>query len=216
LLSLGSYAFGRAATMSEARLLADVLYKTDPYLVKHWRKVWMNGGSLHDVPLAPFVVDYEPEFMPLEEQQERFAQRITEQGLFEFLLRPATREGEVSQEVIPISIANTVLDPDTGKQQFPDQAGVAKFCSLLTVHSGMPIKRLLAEQDARLAQLPRHQPRQTRQQPPQEGRLSQGRQASTQLNGNEPIPEEPTPVHATAVQPLTPSQPSHRRREQVT
>src|ERR671919_84886 len=41
LLSLGTYMFGRAATMSEARLLADVLYKgMDPYLVKHWRKVW--------------------------------------------------------------------------------------------------------------------------------------------------------------------------------
>jgi hypothetical protein len=52
-----------------------------------------------------------------------------------------------ASEVIPISVANTVLDPDTGEQQFPDQAGVAKFRSLLTVHSGMPIKRLLAEQD---------------------------------------------------------------------
>jgi hypothetical protein len=94
-----------------------------------------------------FVIDEEPEFMPLEEQLERFAQTITKQGLFEFLLRPSLREGEVSQEVIPISVANTVLDPETGEQQFPDQAGVAKFCSLLTVHSGVPIKRLLAEQD---------------------------------------------------------------------
>jgi hypothetical protein len=147
LLSLGNYAFGRAATMPEARLLADVLYRTKPYLVKHWRKVWMSGGSLNGLPLPPYVVDHEPEFMPLAEQQERFAQRINEQKLFEFLLRPATREGEVSQEVLPISIANTVLDPDTGEQQFPDQAGVAKFRSLLTVHSGMPIKQLLAEQD---------------------------------------------------------------------
>jgi hypothetical protein len=35
LFSLGTYMFGRVATMPEARILADVLYKTDPYLVKH-------------------------------------------------------------------------------------------------------------------------------------------------------------------------------------
>jgi hypothetical protein len=201
LLSLGTYVIGRAATMSEARLLADVLYKTDPYLVKHWRKVWMSGGSLHGVPLEPYVVDYEPEFMPLAEQQERFAQAITKQGLFEFLLRPSLREGEVSQEVIPISIANTVLDPDTGEQQFPDQEAVARLSSLLATAAGIPIKRLLAAQDARLAH----------GQQPQEFRLPQGRHARTRRSGNEPIPEDPTPAHAAADQPLTPRQ----RREPI-
>ena len=215
LLSLGTYAFSRVATMSEARLLGDVLYKTDIYLVKHWRKVWMGGGSLHGRPLDPYVVDYEPEFMPLAEQQERFAQAINEQKLFEFLLRPGLREGEVSQEVIPISIADAMVDPETGEQQFPDLAAVAKFRALLPPAAGIPIKRLLAEQDARLARLPRHQPRQTRQQSPQEGRLPQGRQASTRHNGNEPLPEEPTPAQQIVDQPFTPSQPSRRRREQV-
>jgi hypothetical protein len=50
LLSLGSYMFGRAATMPEARILADVLFKRDPYLVKHWRKVWMSGGPCTENP----------------------------------------------------------------------------------------------------------------------------------------------------------------------
>jgi hypothetical protein len=154
LLSLGNYAFGRAATMPEARLLADVLYRTNPYLVKHWRKVWgtepiISPGGRYMGSINT-VIDHEPEFMPLAEQQERFAQAITKQGLFEFLLRPSLREGEVSQEVIPISVANTVLDPDTGEQQFPDLAAVAKFRSLLPAAAGIPIKRLLAEQEARL------------------------------------------------------------------
>ena len=201
LLSLGTYVFGRAATMSEARLLADVLYKTDPYLVKHWRKVWMGGGSLHGRPLDPYVVDYEPEFMPLVEQQERFAQAITKQGLFEFLLRPSLWEGEVSQEVIPISIAHTIRDPDTGEQQFPDQEAVARLRCLLATAAGIPITRLLAAQDARLAQ----------GQQPQKGALPQGRQARTRHNGNEPIPEEPTPAHAAADPSLTPRQ----RREPI-
>src|ERR687896_846234 len=202
LLSLGTYAFSRVATMPEARLLADVLYKTDIYLVKHWRKIWMGGGSLHGRPLDPYVVDYEPEFMPLQEQQERFAQAINEQKLFEFLLRPGLREGEVSQEVIPISIADAMVDPETGEQQFPDLAAVAKFRALLPPAAGIPIKRLLAEQDARLARLPRHQP-------------PQRRQASTRHNGNEPLPAEPTPAQQIVDQPFTPSQPSRRRREQV-
>jgi hypothetical protein len=206
LLSLGNYAFGRAATMPEARLLADVLYRTNPYLVKHWRKVWGSepvlspGGRI--IGSEHVVIDHEPEFMPLEEQQERFAQRITKQGLFEFLLRPRLREGEVSQEVTPISIANAVVNPETGEAQFPDQEAVARFRSLLTTAAGIPIKSLLAAQDARLARLSRQQPRQIGQ-------------ARTQRNGNESFREEPTPAHAAADQPRTQNQPSRRRREQV-
>jgi hypothetical protein len=219
LLSLGTYVFGQVATMSEARLLADVLFKRDPYVVKHWRKVWgsapvTNAYSGRIIGTSHFVLDHEPEFMPLEEQQERFAQRINEQKLFEFLLRPALREGEVSNQVIPVSIAHAVLDSETNDYQIPDQHAVATLRALLTVQTGIPLKTLLAEQDARLAR--GLQPRLSRQQSPQAGRLPQGRQASTRHTGNDPIPEEPTPAHAAADQPFTPSQPSHRRREQVT
>jgi hypothetical protein len=155
LLSLGNMLVGRTATMSEARLLADVLYKRDPYVVKHWRKVWGSQpliGSGGYYANAYEVIDLEPEFMPLEEQQERFAQRIFEQRLFEFLLRPALGEGEVSQEVIPISIANAVLDTETGESQFPDQDAVEKFRSLLAAYAGVSLKKLLADQDSLLAQ----------------------------------------------------------------
>jgi hypothetical protein len=65
LLSLGTYLFGRAATMSEARILADVLYKRDPYVVKHWRKVWGNELISHYgriIGSAHVVIDHEPEF----------------------------------------------------------------------------------------------------------------------------------------------------------
>jgi hypothetical protein len=196
LLSLGTYVFGRAATMSEARLLADVLYKRDPYLVKHWRKVWMSGGSLYGRPLAPFVADEEPEFMSLEEQQEEAARGIAELRLFEFLLRPALGEGEVSKTVIPISIANTVRDTETGEHQFPDQEAVAKFRSLLTAHAGVSLRTLLAEQDALLASLSRQQPRQTRQQPPHIGHgknHQQGAEATSgQTPGAPPAPAKPT------------------------
>jgi hypothetical protein len=171
LLSLGTYLFGRAATMPEARILADVLYKTDPYLVKHWRKVWMSGGSLHGLPLPPFVVDYEPEFMPLEEQQERFAQYLTGQGLFEFLLRPAIREGEVSQSVVPITIANLDRDEETGVYQFPNYERVSLLRGALAAQAGIPAAAILKELDASLpghqGQQDGHAPRLREQPPPQ-------------------------------------------------
>jgi hypothetical protein len=175
LLSLGTYMFGRAATMSEARLLADVLFKRDPLLVKHWRKVWGNepilgfGGRISGS--TQVVIDFEPEFMPLEEQQEIAARRIAEQGLFEFLLRPAIREGEVSQSVIPITIANLDRDAETGEYQFPNAERVALLRRALESQAGIPASVILKELDAplpiqRTAQDHRH-PRLQEQQSPQ-------------------------------------------------
>src|SRR5918999_2154940 len=154
LLSLGTYMFGRAATMPEARLLADVLFKRDPLLVKHWRKVWGTepilgfGGRISGS--TQVVIDFEPEFMPLEEQQEIAARRIAEQGLFEFLLRPAIREGEVSQSVIPITIANLDRDADTGEYQFPNYERVSLLRGALAAQSGIPAASILKELDASL------------------------------------------------------------------
>jgi hypothetical protein len=167
LLSLGTYMFGRAATMPEARILADVLFKRDPYLVKHWRKVWMSGGSLHGRLLPAYVVDVEPEFMNLEEQQEEAARRIAELRLFEFLCRPALREGEVSSSVIPISIANLDFDEETGSYQFPDSDRVARFRAALESQAGIPAATILKELDASLpVQRPEQDNRHLRAQPP--------------------------------------------------
>jgi hypothetical protein len=147
--SLGTYLFGRA-TVPEARILADVLFKRGPMRVKHWRKVWMNGGSLRGVPLPPFVVDVEPEFMSLEDQLEKAANRIAELSLFQFLCRPALREGEVSQSVIPITIAHVDRDEWTGDYHFPNPQRIRDVCSLLAAQSGVPMQTLLVEQDVLL------------------------------------------------------------------
>jgi hypothetical protein len=154
LFSLGTYMFGRAETMSEARLLVDVLFKADPYLVKHWRKVWgtepiISPGGRY-MGSVNTVIDHEPEFMPLEEQQERFAQTITEQVSFEFLLRPAIREGEVSQAVIPITIANLDRDTETGQYQYPNYERVSLLRGALAAQSGIPAASILKELDASL------------------------------------------------------------------
>jgi hypothetical protein len=102
------------------------------------------------------VIDHDPEFMPLEEQQERFAQYLTEQGLFEFLLRPAIREGEVSKAVIPISIANLDRDAETGEYQFPNYERVARLRSVLESQAGIPAAAILKELDSQIPALKAH------------------------------------------------------------
>jgi hypothetical protein len=157
LLSLGTYVFGKQATMAEARILADVLFQTDPFRVKHYRKVWGKDdlelpasgavreeilrlmGNMREIhPTYPYyVLDYEPEHMPLPEQLELASQQLTNLGLFRFLCRPALREGEVSQSVIPINIASIVRDKKTGEYVFADQELVERVRSRLAKRSGI-------------------------------------------------------------------------------
>lgn len=141
LLSLGTYIIGRQASMQACRILADHLFLNDPYRVKHYRKVWGNADPRS---AAYFVLDTEPQFLPLAEQQELFAQRIKTQRLFQFLLRPAEREGAVSSSVIPISIASVDRDKETGEWLFPNQTVLSRLRPLLAQASSKPIAALLA------------------------------------------------------------------------
>jgi hypothetical protein len=159
LLSLGTYIIGGTSSMDSARHLADALFLRDPSRVKHWRKVWMSGGSLNGRPLPPYVVDYEPEFMNLEEQKELFAQRVKRLGLFQFVVRPALSEGMIGSVVYPLSIHNYDKDPKTGQLAFPDQHVLARIRAILAARSSKPIQALLAEQEERLTQRPIQPPR---------------------------------------------------------
>jgi hypothetical protein len=163
LLSLGNYVFGRVALRSEARELADVLWKRDPFRVKHYRNVWGKYDSLGTFHASSspahnpyFVLDREPEFLGLDDQLELNSQKLTDLGLWEFLFRPAEGEGEVGRSVYSISIANLVRDSETGTMQFPDPAVLALLRTQLAAHSGMPVKALPAEQERRA--LTGHQP----------------------------------------------------------
>jgi hypothetical protein len=96
---------------------------------------------------AYFVLDYEADYLPMDEQQELLAAQIAELGLFQFLCRPAVREGEVSPAVIPLTIAH--LDRDEhGGYQFPNAERVARFRAALAVQTGIPAATLLRELDA--------------------------------------------------------------------
>jgi hypothetical protein len=198
LLSLGTYMFGRAATMEEARILADVLFKKDPFRVKHWRKVWgsqpLIGSGGHYANVHE-VIDYEPEFMRLEEQQEEAANRIAELGLFQFLCRPALHEGAVSHAVIPVTIENLDRDAETDEYQFPDYERVARFRSALASQAGIPAATILKELESSLPiQRAGRDGHSLRQQPP-------------------PQPPAPATTGNGKGEDTAPAQPSHRHHQ---
>jgi hypothetical protein len=146
LLSLGTYIFGSTSSMAAAREMADAMFFRNPWSVKHWRARW--GRTTAHGPLE--IIDFEPEFMPLEEQTELFAQRIKRLGHFQFLLRPALAEGHIGSAVLPLTIRDVDRDKETGEYQFPDTDLVARLRSALAKQSGIPLARLLSEQEARI------------------------------------------------------------------
>jgi len=169
LLSLGNYVFGRVATMGEARVLADALFYSDPYRVKRYHNVWghadvpplkIGNFIVNNEDAGYFVLERVPEYMELSEQLELSAQQLCQQHLFEFLLRPALREGEVSRSVIPISIANYLRDSENGAFQFPDQHLVNTYRKGLAERSGIPVATILKEQEQRLISGTTHEPHQ--------------------------------------------------------
>jgi hypothetical protein len=142
LLSLGTYIIGGTSSMESARSLSDALFFRNPFRVKDADPIY--GRRYSHSPLE--VIDVKLRYMPLEEQTELFAQRIKKLGIYQFLLRPALSEGSIGSAVLPLSIHSVDRD------QFPDQAVLARLRSLLAAKSGTPIATLLAEQEARLSQ----------------------------------------------------------------
>jgi hypothetical protein len=199
-LSLGTYLIGQAATMDGARLLADALYLRDPYWVKHWRAVWGR-------PRGPLeVIAEEPEFMPLEEQTELFANWIRRLKQYQFLLRPAVSEGTISTNVYPIDISPATTNPMTGELSFPDRELIGEFRSMLAAKTGRPVQELLQEQERSLARYTQvvegrlRRPVPITRRAPHTNRTGDPRTDSTQ-------PESGTPAadshHAGAIPPVT-------------
>jgi hypothetical protein len=150
LLSLGTYILGSTSSMESATDLADALFFRSPYKVKDYEPVY--GRSYPHRPLE--IIDLKPIYMPLEEQTELFAQRIKKLGRFQFLLRPAIAEGHIGSEVFPLTIRDLDRDTVTGEYQFPDLILTARVRAALAKQSGIPVKRLLAEQEKRLLPAP--------------------------------------------------------------
>jgi hypothetical protein len=183
MLSLGTYILGATSSMQSARDLADALFFRDPWWVKYWRPVYgRNERRVYG------VIAEEPEFMNLEEQTELFAQQIKKLGRFQFLLRPAIAEGHIGSAVFPFNIRDLDRDKETGEYQFPEAHLMRRLRAALAKHSGIPIARLLQEQDARI---PQALPETTRRLSPPQPRLRQ-----PQPNGHQN--QQPTRTQRTS------------------
>jgi hypothetical protein len=73
----------------------------------------------------------------------------------EFLIHPAVREGEVSDEVIRLTIGDAIRDADTGEYQFldpdADAALIAAMQQRLAARSGIPLADILAAHEEGLS-----------------------------------------------------------------
>jgi hypothetical protein len=208
---LGTIITGRAGSFREARELADQLFRKDIYRIHHHKKVWgkvdpppfIRGyDPVLDVPSAArmspdypyYILDYDPQYMGLDLQAEDAAGMITKLGALEFLCRPAVREGAVSQEVVPLLLADATRDPDSGQWQFPDPeqdaALIAEMQQRLAARSGIPVTDILKEQETRLPQGTLQPPRK-----PQPVAEVRGRQPSSL-----PDPAQPEPSKAKETQ----------------
>jgi hypothetical protein len=167
-LGLGNLVVGRTA-LDEARVLANLLARKNPYLPKlieeEWREeehdVWVkhSRGYHRETKKQWVLVDQEvTSYLSLEEQQELYAQKIASLRRFEFLLRPAVLEGEVAAEVKPISIAKYARNRETGEYEFPNQEHVAKLRARLAAYSGMQAKPGNKEQEAQPTERPGQKP----------------------------------------------------------
>jgi hypothetical protein len=96
--------------MREALELADVLFLSEasPWRVKHWKKVWgkvdpppfwvrepIDRAVLSLMPKYPYyVLDEEPEHMPIPEQQHEAAKLIHQLSVFRFLCAERLRKAQ--------------------------------------------------------------------------------------------------------------------------
>jgi hypothetical protein len=209
LLSLGTYILGGTSSMASARELADALFSRDPWWVKYWHPVYgRNERRVYG------VIAEQPEFLHLDEQTELFAQRIKGLGRFQFLMRPAIAEGHIGSAVLPLTIRDLDRDRETGEYQFPDIPLMRRLRAALAKQSGIPIARLLQEQEKRL---PQALPETTRRLSPPLPRLRR-----PQTNGNQeqqpPQPRAPEVAADGSREDTASGQPPHQhhRRERIT
>jgi hypothetical protein len=139
LMTMGTQVLGVTADFESALAMAQELFRVDPHKVKRYERVWMAPPFLW----PPEVIDVIPVEYTVEEQDRMAASQFKDLGLFEFLVRPARREGDTTGELISMSLAN--LD----RGVWNDEALVAELRLRLSRRDGIPIETVLEEIDQR-------------------------------------------------------------------
>ncbi|MCC6170368.1 MAG: ATP-binding protein [Caldilineaceae bacterium] len=143
LMQCGTQIIGNITNPDDRLYLARQFFRYRPFWRKKQEPVWMGVSQLdtYGLPLgysAPQVIDTRNvEYTPEEQlllSMEKFAL-----PRFQFLVRPATAEGMISQKLYRLSIERL----DAG--QYPDVQAVSQILAYLRQKDGTPIETLLTE-----------------------------------------------------------------------
>jgi hypothetical protein len=137
LMTMGTQIFGVTTDTEASYNLARQFFRYNPYLIKKFERVWMADM------MGPYVVDHKTvEFTP-EEQILLGSYKFMDQGRFQFLVRPAPREGDVTGRLQRLSI------DDVDRGLYPNDMWVQEGRSLLVDRGGRAVNDLLSEIEAR-------------------------------------------------------------------
>jgi hypothetical protein len=137
LLTMGTQIFGSSADIDAALVLAKNLFPYDPHKVKRYEPIYSSFQG------KSYVIDKRPVDYTVEEQQYLKANELKNRNRFEFIVRPATGEGQVSPKLHRVTIENF------DKGIWVDEEAVAQARAILVKRSSRPITDVLKEIEAR-------------------------------------------------------------------
>jgi hypothetical protein len=141
LMQMGTQMIGVTPNPEDALYLAQQLVPYDPFLVKKREPVWMglSAQTFFGNQTEPTIIDYTTTEFTAQEQQIMAATGFQRLGRFQFIVRPAMGEGDVTGKLKRITIAN--LDYN----EYPNEAQMAPVRRVLAQRDGIPVETLLAE-----------------------------------------------------------------------
>ncbi|MCP4409826.1 MAG: hypothetical protein GY807_19190, partial [Gammaproteobacteria bacterium] len=137
LMACGNQVFGVTADMEAALEVVQELFPYDPTQVKRYEPVYAGN--------PPAVIDYRPVSYTVQEYYALAAQTLKQLKTFQFLVRPAPGEGNITGKPQVMQ-----LERDVGI--WVDEERVAHIRQMLAERAGRPIDTLLAEIEARQSQ----------------------------------------------------------------
>ena len=139
----GNQIIGNITSHDDRLHLARQFFRYDPYAEKKQEPVWMNVVRMdhNGFPLDyswPKVIDYKSVEFTAEEQLFALMEKFR-LPRFQFLVRPATAEGTISNKLYRLSIERIAAG------QYPDATEVSCILGYLRQKDGVPLEELLAE-----------------------------------------------------------------------
>ena len=125
LLGMGTKIIGVTSDSEAALTLAKEFFPYDPTLIRHFEPTYDSRGNL---------IDVSPVSWSIQEQQLLAARRFMSIEPFHFLVKPAVGEGNITGDLLPLSIAN--LEPGV----WIDEPKVAALRAQLAQASGQLVE----------------------------------------------------------------------------